>query len=77
MFKEISKELLVYLQKLGINPIYFATILIIGLHIGFDYRNYKNWDKISNGQKFYVIVGLIASVVFVFFSLLTFIGVFH
>ena len=76
MFKEISKDLVSYLEKLGINPLYFFTAAIIIIHVGFDYNNYKNWNKISNGQKFYVIVTLMLVLLLISFSILQLMGIF-
>lgn len=75
IMNELTKILISIEEKTGLDPIYFSTLLIICAHLLFDFRKYRNWNKINTGQRFYTIITLIAVIFFILLSLLHFFNV--
>jgi hypothetical protein len=62
------------LENLGINPLYFSTIVCIIVTITY-WRQFKNWDKIEYWRKGLAGSALFASIVFSILSLLKLFGI--
>jgi len=64
----------VLLENIGINPLYFSTIVSIIVTITY-LRQFKNWDNIEYWRKGLAGSALFASIVFSVISLLKLFGI--
>jgi hypothetical protein len=75
MYKDIAKSLREVFNKYGLDTIYSVTVIFILIHLIFDLKNYRNWENISTGNKFYTIVGLFGCIFFLSLSILRLLNV--
>ena len=69
-----AAKLISFLQKHGINPIYFFTAWAIIISLSY-YKDLKNWDNVVRVKKWMIVVTLIGTVVFIFMSTLQLLGI--
>jgi hypothetical protein len=71
--KSYIDEFRIFLENLGINPLYFSTIVCIIVVISY-WQQFKNWDKIETWRKGLALSPVFAAIVFSVLSLLNLIG---
>lgn len=70
----LIEKIVIYLQSIGINPIYFFTIICILVTASY-WRQFKDWDSIEYWRKGLAGSALFASIVLSIFSLLGLFGI--
>ena len=64
-----------YLRSIGINPIYFITIIAVPLYFLMYKDDLRNWDRLNDGKKFFHFMNIIVVILLIGVSLLMLIGV--
>ncbi len=64
-----------FLRSIGINPIYFITIIAVPLYFIMYKNELRKWDKLNNAKKFFHTMNIIVVIISVTISLLMLIGV--
>jgi uncharacterized membrane protein len=64
----MARELKELLFSLGINPIYFVTLVFIFLAFSYK-KNVKNWNSVPNHFKGIIILTFVGTALFIFLSI--------
>ena len=70
----VMEKFVIFLQSIGINPLYFFTLVCILVTIGY-WRQFKDWENIEYWRKGLAGSALFASIVFSILSLLKLFGI--
>ena len=65
----LAREIRVFLESHGIDPIYASTIFVLLISISYR-KQIRNWDEQPGWQKLLIVTTITATVLFVFISLL-------
>lgn len=72
--KDLINEFRLLLENIGVNPLYFSTIVCIIVSISY-WEQYKNWDNIEYWRKALTGSALFAAIIFSIMSLLKLFGI--
>jgi hypothetical protein len=59
MLRDLENKLYNYLISIGINPVYFITIIAIPTYFIMYKKDLKKWDELSDSNKFFHITSFI------------------
>jgi 4-hydroxybenzoate polyprenyltransferase len=75
MFRALANKLSEYLISIGINPLYFLTLIAIPTYFLMYWKDLKNWDKLNDANKFFHITGFICIICMIGGCILELLGI--